>query len=61
MIFEFSRGTRAEEFSATRIEQRYVVRTLVASYWQIQVQSPCAPRNVQRRLTVLGRVFSACC
>ena len=28
LIFEFSRGIRAEEFSATRIEQRYLVRLL---------------------------------
>jgi hypothetical protein len=28
LIFEFSRGTRAEEFSATRIEQRYLVTPL---------------------------------
>ena len=39
VIFEFSRGTRAEKFSATRIEQRYIVRPLVASDWQLQVQS----------------------
>jgi hypothetical protein len=37
VIFEFSRGTRAKKFSATRIEQRYIVRPLVASDWQLQV------------------------
>jgi hypothetical protein len=37
VIFEFSRRARAEKFSATRIEQRYIVRPLVASDWQLQV------------------------
>ena len=46
VIFEFSRGTRAEKFSATRIEQRYIVRPLVASDWQLQVQSLCVSRNL---------------
>jgi hypothetical protein len=60
-IFEFSRGTRAEQFSATRIEQRYIVRPLVASDWQLQVQALCVTRSLQWRLTSLGWVFSACC
>jgi hypothetical protein len=37
VIFELSRGTRAEKFSSTRIEQRYIVLPLVASDWQLQV------------------------
>jgi hypothetical protein len=37
VVFEFSRGTPAEKFSATRIEERYIVRPLVASNWQLQV------------------------
>jgi hypothetical protein len=46
VIFEFRRGTRTEKFNACRIEQRYIVRPLVASDWQLQVQSPCLTRNV---------------
>jgi hypothetical protein len=46
VIFEFGRGTRAEEFSATRIEQRYIVRPLLASDWQLQLQSLCVSRNL---------------
>ncbi len=46
VIFEFSRGARAEQFSTARIEQRYIVRPLVASDWQLQVQTPCVTRNL---------------
>ena len=46
VIFEYSRGTRAKKFSATRIEQRYIVRPLVASDWQLQVQALCVTRNL---------------
>jgi len=46
VVFEFSRGTRAEKFGATWTEQRYIVRPLFASDWQFQVQSLCVPRNL---------------
>jgi len=46
VVFEFSRGTRAEKFGATWTEQRYIVRPLVASDWQLQVQSLCVTRNL---------------
>ena len=59
MVFEFSRGTRAEKFSSTRIVQRYLVLPLVASDWQLQVQGLCVTRNLQWRLTSFGWVFSA--
>jgi hypothetical protein len=35
VIFEFSRAARAEKFNTTRTEQRYIVRSLVASDWQL--------------------------
>jgi hypothetical protein len=59
VVFEFSRGTRSEELSATRIEQRHFVRPLVASDWQLQVQRPCVTRNLQWQLTSLGWAYSA--
>jgi hypothetical protein len=40
-VIELSRGTQAEKLIATRIEQRYIVRPLGASDWQIQVQTSC--------------------
>jgi len=46
VVFEFSRGTRAEKFGAIRIEQGYIVCPLVASDWQLQVQSLCVPWNL---------------
>gem|GEM_PF-4397392 len=61
VVFEFSRGTRVEKFGATWSEQRYIVRPLVASDWQLQVQSLCVTRNLERRLTRLRLGFSANC
>jgi len=61
VVFEFSRSARAKKLSTTRIEQRYVVRALVASDWQVQGQTPCVTRNLQWRLTSIGGVFSAHC
>src|SRR5580700_2147428 len=46
VVFEFSHSTGAEKFSATRIEQRDIVCPLVASNWQLQVQTPCITRNL---------------
>src|ERR1017187_4692321 len=46
VIFEFSRGTCTEKLSAVRIDERYIVRPLVASDWQLQVQIPCVTRNL---------------
>jgi hypothetical protein len=46
VILKFGRGTRAEKFSAAQIEQRDIVRPIVASDWQFQVQTPCVTRNV---------------
>src|SRR6202041_1571414 len=46
VVFEFSRGTRAEKFGATWTEQRYIVGPLAASDWQLQVQSLCVTRNL---------------
>jgi len=59
VVFEFSRGARAEEFSATRIEQRHFIRPYVAPDWQLRVESLGGTRNLQWQLIDLGWVFSA--
>ncbi|MGA8508381.1 MAG: hypothetical protein WB762_22460, partial [Candidatus Sulfotelmatobacter sp.] len=53
VIFEFGRRTRPEKLRTSGIEQRYLVRPLVASDRQLQVQTPHAATNLQWRLTSL--------
>lgn len=59
MIFEFGRGAGAEKLRAIPIEQRHIVRPLVASDWQLQCQTPCTTRNLQWQLTSFWPVFSS--